>query len=73
MSRSDLKRLTWSKSSHSSPEGGNCVEWAPGVAAASGVVPIRDSKNPNGPALVITAKAWTAFVTGVKCSGFEVT
>ncbi|MEV7113339.1 DUF397 domain-containing protein [Streptomyces anulatus] len=30
-----------------------------------GVVPVRDSKNPTGPALVLTATAWTAFVTGV--------
>ncbi|MEV7910647.1 DUF397 domain-containing protein [Streptomyces griseus] len=29
-----------------------------------GLVPVRDSKNPTGPALVLTAAAWTAFVTG---------
>lgn len=29
-----------------------------------GVVPVRDSKNPTGPALVLTTAAWTAFVTG---------
>ncbi|WP_308370426.1 DUF397 domain-containing protein [Streptomyces sp. McG3] len=30
-----------------------------------GVVPVRDSKNPHGPALVLPAPAWTAFITGV--------
>ncbi|UZI30766.1 DUF397 domain-containing protein [Streptomyces sp. VB1] len=27
-----------------------------------GVVPVRDSKNPHGPALVLTSSAWTAFI-----------
>ncbi|MEU5284067.1 DUF397 domain-containing protein [Streptomyces sp. NPDC020755] len=27
-----------------------------------GVVPVRDSKNPHGPALVLTSAAWTAFI-----------
>ncbi|WP_327333784.1 DUF397 domain-containing protein [Streptomyces anulatus] len=31
----------------------------------SGVVPVRDSKNPTGPALVLTGGAWTAFIAGV--------
>ncbi|MEU0099596.1 DUF397 domain-containing protein [Streptomyces sp. NPDC006267] len=30
-----------------------------------GVVPVRDSKNPDGPALVLPAAAWTAFLAGV--------
>ncbi|MFJ4704800.1 DUF397 domain-containing protein [Streptomyces anulatus] len=30
-----------------------------------GVVPVRDSKNPHGPALVLPAAAWTAFIAGV--------
>ncbi|MCX4485181.1 MULTISPECIES: DUF397 domain-containing protein [Streptomyces] len=30
-----------------------------------GVVPVRDSKNPTGPALVLTGGAWTAFIAGV--------
>ncbi|MET7934646.1 DUF397 domain-containing protein [Streptomyces sp. NPDC005322] len=27
-----------------------------------GVVPVRDSKNPHGPALVFPAESWVAFV-----------
>ncbi|MFH8402833.1 DUF397 domain-containing protein [Streptomyces anulatus] len=30
-----------------------------------GVVPVRDSKDPHGPALVLTGGAWTAFIAGV--------
>ncbi|MFJ2025287.1 DUF397 domain-containing protein [Streptomyces sp. NPDC087897] len=30
-----------------------------------GVVPVRDSKNPHGPSLTLTAGAWTAFISGV--------
>ncbi|MFJ9108943.1 DUF397 domain-containing protein [Streptomyces sp. NPDC102283] len=30
-----------------------------------GVVPVRDSKNPHGPALVLAGAAWTAFVEAV--------
>ncbi|MFE8977935.1 DUF397 domain-containing protein [Streptomyces cyaneofuscatus] len=29
-----------------------------------GVVPVRDSKRPGGPALILPATAWTAFVSG---------
>jgi hypothetical protein len=35
-----------------------------------GVVPVRDSKNPDGPALVFSAGAWSAFVAGVKAGDF---
>ncbi|MFH8564121.1 DUF397 domain-containing protein [Streptomyces sp. NPDC017988] len=51
----------WRKSSYSNGQGGDCVEVADGVP---GVVPVRDSKVPHGPALVIGADAWQAFVTG---------
>jgi hypothetical protein len=55
---------TWVKSTYSNGDGGNCVEWAPSCAA-SGVVPVRDSKDPAGPALSFTREAWTAFVAAV--------
>ncbi|MFF2079881.1 DUF397 domain-containing protein [Kitasatospora sp. NPDC058162] len=31
-----------------------------------GAVPVRDSKDPNGPALVFSASAWAAFVAAVR-------
>ncbi|TVL88166.1 DUF397 domain-containing protein [Streptomyces sp. SAJ15] len=60
----DLSRTKWVKSSYSAGNGGQCVEWAPEFAA-TGAVPVRDSKNPDGPALVIAAPAWKAFVTAL--------
>ncbi|MBV7254705.1 DUF397 domain-containing protein [Streptomyces sp. S-2] len=36
----------WTKSSYSSQDGGDCVEWAPSVALATGTVPVRDGKAP---------------------------
>jgi hypothetical protein len=55
--------VTWIKSSYSGPTGGNCVEAA---ALPDGGVAVRDSKVPGGPALVIAATAWGAFVSGVR-------
>ncbi|MEU5688692.1 DUF397 domain-containing protein [Streptomyces venezuelae] len=61
MRKYDLSGARWRKSSYSSgDDSDNCVEVADGVP---GVVPVRDSKAPQGPALVIGAGAWTAFVT----------
>jgi hypothetical protein len=52
----------WRKSTYSDGNGGNCVEVADGVP---GVVPVRDSKVPHGPVLVVGADAWTAFLRTV--------
>ncbi|PVC93424.1 DUF397 domain-containing protein [Streptomyces sp. CS014] len=62
MSRPDLTAAAWRSSSYSNQEGGNCVQVADGFP---GVVPVRDSKNPTGPALVVPAAAWNTFITGV--------
>ncbi|MBC3993008.1 DUF397 domain-containing protein [Streptomyces sp. AC563] len=61
----------WIKSSYSSPNGGECIEWAPSTAAATGTIPVRDSKDPHGPTLAFDTTAWTAFVTGVKNGDFD--
>ncbi|MFI0718368.1 DUF397 domain-containing protein [Streptomyces sp. NPDC021224] len=53
----------WRTSSYSNSDGGNCVEVADGL---TGIVPVRDSKDPEGPALVFGADAWVAFVGAVK-------
>ncbi|MEU1074356.1 MULTISPECIES: DUF397 domain-containing protein [unclassified Streptomyces] len=58
----DTSGLTWTKSTYSS-DGGNCVEVAHGIV---GAMPVRDSKVPAGPALVIRDSVWGAFVAGVK-------
>ncbi|MER0241903.1 DUF397 domain-containing protein [Streptomyces sp. HSW2009] len=58
----------WRKSSYSGTEGDSCVEVLDGHPAG---VPIRDSKDPHGPALVFGSAAWTAFVAGVKVGDFD--
>ncbi|MEV7915573.1 DUF397 domain-containing protein [Streptomyces griseus] len=62
----------WVKSSYSG-NGGSCVEWAPRTASTTGIVPVRDSKNPGGPALTVRAAAFASFVAGVKAGGFDAT
>lgn len=53
----------WRKSSYSDNHGGSCLEVNDSCSAC---VPVRDSKVPDGPALVFGAAAWTGFVTSVK-------
>ncbi|MBL1291382.1 DUF397 domain-containing protein [Streptomyces sp. For3] len=53
----------WRKSSYSGSTGGECLEVADGCAAS---VPVRDSKNPAGPVLVLGTAAWQAFVDGLR-------
>ncbi|MBW1604412.1 DUF397 domain-containing protein [Streptomyces sp. JJ66] len=61
--------MTWVKSTYSNGGGGGCVEWAPS-AAATGAVPVRDSKEPTGPVLTFPRTGWTAFVGAVRCGRF---
>ncbi|MEI7031330.1 DUF397 domain-containing protein [Streptomyces pratensis] len=60
----------WFTSSYSS-NGGDCVEVAANLAASHGIVPVRDSKNVNGPALSLRADAFTAFVAGVRAGDLD--
>ncbi|MFJ4188804.1 DUF397 domain-containing protein [Kitasatospora sp. NPDC089509] len=62
MSTPDLSGANWRKSSFSG-ETGACVEVADGFP---GVLPVRDSKDPQGPALHFTADAWAAFIAAVR-------
>ncbi len=64
----DLSSAPWRKSSYSDNNGGDCVEAAPGFLP--GAVPVRDSKDPEGPALIFGADAFAAFVTAVKAGEF---
>lgn len=61
--RPELNGAEWRKSSYSNQEGGDCVEVADGVP---GVVPVRDSKVPHGPALTFEVGSWAAFIGGLK-------
>ena len=53
----------WLKSSYSGNGGGDCVEVARNL---SGVVAVRDSKNPDGPVLVLSKDEWASFITRVR-------
>lgn len=57
--RLDLNSAVWRKSSYSDEHGADCVEVAHNLP---GTVPVRDSKNPEGPALVFPTRAWALFV-----------
>ncbi|MEU3600526.1 DUF397 domain-containing protein [Streptomyces sp. NPDC006798] len=54
--------LRWVKSSYSTDNGGACVEWAPAHASNNGVVPVRDSKRPTGPVLLVSTDAFAGLV-----------
>lgn len=59
----DLTGTQWRKSSYSSGNGGQCVEVA---ANLPGIIAVRDSKDPGGPALAFTPAAWQAFLARTK-------
>lgn len=56
------KPTRWVKSTYSSGDGGQCVEWAPEHAAATGEYLVRDSKAPDGPRLILTGEAFAGLV-----------
>ncbi|MFD7865809.1 DUF397 domain-containing protein [Streptomyces sp. NPDC057682] len=58
----------WYTSSYSD-NGGACVQVAINLAA-TGTVPVRDSKNPTGPTLALTPAAYSVFVMDIKLGGF---
>jgi len=62
MQASELRGITWVKSSRSGPTGGNCVEMA---VLPDGTVAVRNSRHPEGPALIFTAAKWDAFTAGL--------
>ena len=51
-----MNELTWVKSSYSGGTSANCVEIA---ALPAGGRAVRDSKDPAGPVLVLTADQWS--------------
>ena len=57
----------WRKSSYSGNNQGECLEVADGFDH----VPVRDSKNPNGPVLQFEAAAFGAFVAAVQNGTFS--
>ncbi|MFI6367001.1 DUF397 domain-containing protein [Nocardia sp. NPDC050630] len=63
----DLSGARWFKSSYSESNG-QCVEVA---FLDGGLVGVRDSKNPTGPALAFTPAEWSAFTAGLNAGEFN--
>ncbi|MGW3611095.1 DUF397 domain-containing protein [Micromonospora sp. NPDC005163] len=59
----DLLGAQWRKSTRSGDNNGNCLEVADNLP---GLVAVRDSKDPAGPALIFSPAAWTSFVRVTK-------
>ena len=62
MTKIDLSRAEWRKSSYSG-QSGNCVEVARNLP---GLVAVRDSKEPGGATLVVSQELWLAFIRGLR-------
>lgn len=62
-----IEGVVWKKSRHSAP-GGNCVEVA---ALPGGDFAVRNSRHPEGPALVYTREEMAAFIGGAKDGDFD--
>ena len=67
MNAGDLGPVEWRKSRFSNPSG-NCVEVS---ALPDGSVAVRNSRQPEGPALVYTRAEIAAFLTGVRNGEFD--
>ncbi|GAB7033677.1 DUF397 domain-containing protein [Streptomyces sp. NPDC021749] len=66
----DLTDAEWFKSSYSGGDGGQCIEFSRTLTQPHGLVPVRDSKDPNGPALIFPASNWTTFISAIKQGQF---
>jgi hypothetical protein len=64
---SSLAGARWSKSGRSGPTGGNCVEVA---FLDGGEIAMRNSRHPDGPALIFTRGEWDAFIGGARDGEF---
>ncbi|MFD8086325.1 DUF397 domain-containing protein [Kitasatospora sp. NPDC059722] len=62
----DLSSAQWRKSTFSG-QGGDCVEV---TSDFPGLLPVHDSKDPQGPALTFRTEAWRSFVSAVQAGEF---
>ncbi|MEU1386303.1 MULTISPECIES: DUF397 domain-containing protein [unclassified Nonomuraea] len=68
MDQLNLDDAQWRKSS-ASADTGQCVEVATNLP---GIIAVRDSKNPQGPALIFTPEEWKAFLHGADQGEFNI-
>ena len=67
MSAAQLDGVVWRKSHFSNPSG-NCVEVA---ELPDGRIAMRNSRDPEGPALIYTRREVEAFIRGAKSGDFD--
>ncbi|MEV4873828.1 DUF397 domain-containing protein [Streptomyces syringium] len=67
MAASDIEDVVWQKSRHSNSQG-SCVEFA---KLPEGGIAMRNSRFPDGPALVYTPAEIQAMLLGVKDGEFD--
>ena len=58
-----MSEINWRKSTYSRSNG-NCVE----VGTGQALVAVRDSKDPDGPVIDVSPRAWIEFTEFVKCA-----
>lgn len=63
-----LPPLQWQKSRRSNPSG-NCVEMA--ALPGGGGIAVRNSRDPDGPALIYTLEEIVAFLAGARDGDFD--
>ncbi|MFF9640877.1 DUF397 domain-containing protein [Kitasatospora aureofaciens] len=63
MTTPEISAREWYKSSYSA-QANDCIETR--LVISNGNLAVRDSKDPNGPALAFPTEAWTAFVAAIK-------
>jgi hypothetical protein len=66
MTTFDFSAARWCKSSRSD-HSGECVE----VASVASVVAVRDSKDPDGPKLIVDDAQWRAFTRQVRRGAYD--
>lgn len=73
LTASQLEGAVWTKSSYSGDSQGQCVEVADLTGTPfAGMRAIRDSKDPDGPALLFSDTAVAGFLANVRDGKFDV-
>jgi hypothetical protein len=63
----DFGRASWTKARRSQQTTDQCVE----LAGVDGYAAVRDSKDPDGPRLVLEATAWQRFALKIKSGAYD--
>ncbi|GAA2160261.1 DUF397 domain-containing protein [Actinomadura napierensis] len=64
----EMAGFAWRKSSYTGSNGGNCVELADAAGVVADAVAVRDSKDPDGPVLLVTRAALRSAVNSARAT-----